>query len=467
MDGSLTLTGIAESVVDGLIDREQARFLAIHPKSAEAWARGREHFLYGGPSHWMRRWAGGFPIYVASARGTRIVDIDQRDYVDFCLGDTGGMCGHGVEAVTAAASRQLANGASTMLPTDDSLWVGEELARRFGLPYWTLTTSATDANRAAIRMARMITGRQKVLVFSGCYHGGVEEAHVELADGEMRMRKMIHPNGIDHARISRVVEFNDIEAVKAALAHGDVACVLTEPVMTNFGMIPAQPGFHAALRAATTQAGALLIIDETHTISCGVGGYTREHNLEPDMFTVGKAIAGGIPCGALGTSKSVAERMWNAAPMLNPRARQSAHLGMGGTLAGNALTVAAMRAVLDDVLTPQAYVGMIARAGRLAEGARRIIARYGLSWHVTQVGARCEIMFGPAAPRNGAESAAMRQSGLETWLHAFYLNEGILVTPFHTMFLTCPATTDEDVARHNEIFDRFVATALREGAVTP
>jgi glutamate-1-semialdehyde 2,1-aminomutase len=462
-----TVTRIDENVVDSLIDREQARFRETHPRSAEAWARGREHFLYGGPSHWMRRWAGGFPIYVTGAKGAHLTDLDGRSYVDFCLGDTGGMCGHGPEAVTVAAARQLANGASTMLPTEDSLWVGEELARRFGLPYWTLTTSATDANRAAIRIARMITGRTKVLVFSGCYHGGVEEAHVQLVDGEMRLRNMIHPNGVDHTRVSRVVEFNDVAALQAALAHGDVACVLTEPVMTNFGMIPPAPGFHEALRSATRNAGALLIIDETHTISCGVGGYTREHGLEPDMMTLGKAIAGGVPCGALGVSAEVAEQLWAEVPMLNPKVRQSAHLGMGGTLAGNALTVAAMRAVLSEVLTPSAYAGMIARAAKLAAGARRTIARHGLSWHVAVVGARCEIMFGPEPPRNGAEFTAMRRGGLETWLHAFYLNEGVLVTPFHTMFLMCPATADADVEAHDDVFGRFVETAIAKGAVAP
>jgi glutamate-1-semialdehyde 2,1-aminomutase len=461
------LTHIDESVVDRLIDREQSRFRHTHPVSAEAWKRGQAHFLYGGPSHWMRRWAGGFPVYVESAKGAHLLDVDRCSYVDFCLGDTGGMCGHGPEAVTTAVARQIANGASTMLPTEESLWVGEELARRFMLKYWTLTTSATDANRAAIRIARTITGRSKVLVFSGCYHGGVEEAHVELADGRMRLRNMIHANGIDHATITRVVEFNDIDAVKAALAEGDVACVLCEPVMTNFGMIPPQAGFHAALRAATKEAGAFLVVDETHTISCGIGGYTREHGLKPDMITLGKAIAGGVPCGALGASPEVAERMWAEAPMLNPRIRQSAHLGMGGTLAGNALTVAAMRAVLAEVLTPLAFADMIARASRLAEGVRRIVATRGLSWHVTQIGVRCEIMFGPAPPRNGAESAAMRKGGLETGLHAFYLNEGVLVTPFHTMLLMCPATTDSDVGRHNEVFGRFVETAIAEGAVQP
>lgn len=461
------LTRIDEAAVDRQIDREQARFLDSHPRSARAWARGREHFLYGGPSHWMRRWAGGFPVYAARARGARVTDIDGHDYVDFCLGDTGGMCGHGPEAVTAAVAEQLANGASMMLPTEDSLFVGEELARRFALPYWTLTTSATDANRSAIRMARMITGREKVLVFSGCYHGGVEEAHVQLVDGEMRMRNAIHPNGVDHARVSRVIEFNDPAAIEEALSRGDVACVLTEPVMTNFGMIPPAPGFHEALRAETRRAGALLIIDETHTISCGIGGYGREHGLEPDMLTLGKAIAGGIPAGAFGASREVAERMWAVAPWRNPRARQSSHMGMGGTLAGNAVTVAAMRAVLSQVLTEDAFTRMIGVAAKLEEGARAILAGRGLSWHVTRVGARCEIMFGPAPPRDGAESARMRRGGLETWLHAFYLNEGVLVTPFHTMFLTCPATTEADVARHDEVFARFVDRAIAEGAVTP
>jgi glutamate-1-semialdehyde 2,1-aminomutase len=459
------VTRVDEEKIDDLIDREQARFAEGHPRSAAAWARGREHYLYGGPSHWMRRWAGGFPVYLETARGTRVEDIDGRAYVDFCLGDTGGMCGHGPEAVTAAVSRQIANGASTMLPTEDSLWVGEELSRRFGLPYWTLTTSATDANRAAIRIARMITGREKALVFSGCYHGGVEEAHVLLVDGEMRLRNNIHPNGVDHSRVSRVVEFNDVEGLREALSHGDVACVLTEPVMTNFGMIPPAPGFHDALRVATREAGALLIVDETHTISCGVGGYSGAYGLQPDMMTLGKAIAGGVPAGAFGVAREVAERMWKVAPWRNPKARQSSHMGMGGTLAGSALTVAAMRAALGEVLTQEAYDRMIARSGALADGVRGVIARSGLSWHVTQIGARCEIMFAARPPRNGAEAAAMRQGGLETWLHAFYLNEGVLVTPFHTMLLMCPATTQADVETHTAVFARFVATAIQQGAV--
>lgn len=451
--------------IDALLDREQQRFLASHPKSAQAWHKGQAHFLYGSPSHWMRRWAGGFPIYVSEARGASIHDIDGHEYIDFCLGDTGGMCGHAPEAVTEAATRQLKRGATTMLPTEDSLWVGEELSRRFGLPHWTLTTSATDANRGAIRIARMITGRDKVLVFSGCYHGGVEEAHVELRNGEMCMRNNIHPNGVDHARVSKVVEFNDVPSLEAALAEGDVACVLAEPVMTNYGIIPVDDDFHETLRELTRQTGTVLILDETHTLSSGPGGYTRLHGLEPDMLVVGKAIAGGVPAGAFGVSPEIAERLWKVIPRANPRERQSAHFGIGGTLAGNALTLAVMKAVLSEILIQENYDRMIANALRLAEAVRDRISARDLPWHVTQIGARAEIMFSPEPPRNSADVRAHRQRDLETLLHAFYLNQGILVTPFHTMFLACPATNATDIERHTAVFEKFLSLIEEAGVI--
>jgi glutamate-1-semialdehyde 2,1-aminomutase len=451
-----TATAERAGFLSRLIDAEQERFRNLHPRSAAAWEEGRRHFLYGGPSHWMRRWAGGFPIYVEEASGAHIYDIDGRDYIDFCLGDTGGMCGHAPEAVTEAALRQLKRGATTMLPIEDSLWVGAELSRRFGPRYWTLTTSATDANRAAIRISRMITGRRKVLVFSGCYHGGVEEAHVEIRNGRVSLRNLIHPNGVDHDAVTRVVEFNDVAALEAALAHGDVACVMAEPLMTNFGMIPVDPNFHQVLRDLTRHAGTVLIIDETHTLSCGPGGYTKLHGLEPDILVAGKAIAGGIPAGIFGLSQEIAERLWTLVPHVNPRERQSAHLGFGGTLAGNALTVATIRAVLEKVLTAANYGQMIATATRLATETRDLIATSHLPWHVTQVGARAEIMFMPEPPRRGADVIAGRQPDLEILLHAFYMNEGILVTPFHTMLLMCPATSARDVERHTAVFAQFI-----------
>ncbi|MET4259685.1 glutamate-1-semialdehyde 2,1-aminomutase [Bradyrhizobium sp. S3.12.5] len=452
-------------VIDRLIDAEQERFRKMHPRSADAWQEGKRHFLYGGPSHWMRRWAGGFPVYVDEARGAHIRDIDGHDYIDLCLGDSGGMCGHAPEAVTDAALRQFKRGATMMMPTEDSLWVGAELSRRFGQRHWTLTTSATDANRAAIRIARMITSRPKVLVFSGCYHGGVEEAHVEIRDGRVGLRNMIHPNGIDHDAVTRVVEFNDVTALEAALAHGDVACVLAEPLMTNFGMIPVDPGFHLALRELTRRSGTVLVIDETHTLSCGPRGYTGIHALQPDIFVAGKAIAGGIPAGVFGLNQEISERLWAIVPHVNPRERQSAHLGFGGTLAGNALTIATMRAVLEKVLTDENYGRMIATATRLADEIRGLIEANRLPWHVTQIGARAEIMFMAQQPRSGADVIAGRQAGLETLLHAFYMNEGILVTPFHTMLLMCPATSDADIARHTAVFVRFIDLLRNSGVI--
>ena len=452
---------VSPSHIDQLLTQERKRFESEHPRSIELFAQGQDCYLYGAPSHWMRRWIGGSPVYVQSASGAHLVDVDGRDYVDFCLGDTGGMCGHGHPAITQAVARQLERGgASMMLPTTDAEWVGKELQRRFGLQYWNLATSASDANRACIRLSRMVTGRERVLVFSGCYHGTVEEAHVELRDGQVALRNNIHPNGFDHARLSKVVEFNDIAALRAALADRDVACVLTEPVMTNYGMIAPEPGFLDAVRELTRAAGTLLIIDETHTISSGPGGYTAAHGLKPDMFVVGKAIAGGIPAAAYGVTAEVAERIWQVMPKVSPLMRQSAHGGFGGTLAGNAVTVAAMRAVLEHVLTESAFAKMLELAGELARGVEQIIRKSGLPWHVMQVGARVEYMFSERPPRNASEFRAARNGELEGLLHLFFMNRGVLITPFHNMVLVCPATTPADVRRHNAVFQEFV-DALR------
>jgi glutamate-1-semialdehyde 2,1-aminomutase len=450
---------VARERVQALMRAEQARFARTHPKSGELFAQGQQHWLYGAPSHWMRRWIGGWPLYVQDAwlpYGAHLIDVDGHEYIDFCLGDTGGMCGHGHPAIVAAMARQARVGASLMLPGTDAAWVGEELARRFGLPYWNLTTSASDANRACIRLARMVTGRPRVLVFSGCYHGSVEEAHVELRDdGQIHLRNDIHANGFPHDQLAAVVEFNDVPALERALRARDVACVLTEPVMTNYGMIAPAPGFHDALRRLTRDTGTLLVIDETHTLSSGPGGYSALHGLAPDMLVVGKAIAGGIPAAAFGLSQPSAERVWQALPKRHPTQRQSAHAGFGGTLAGNALTVAVMRAVLSEVLTPAAYAHMLGLAGQLFDGIEDAIRAANLRWHATRVGARVETLFCPEAPRNAADVRRSRDGELEALLHLYLMNRGVLITPFHNMLLCCPGTTTRDVARHHAVFAEF------------
>jgi glutamate-1-semialdehyde 2,1-aminomutase len=439
------------------LEREQEEFARLHPASRLLFDEGQHHYLYGAPSHWFRRWAGKFPLFAKEASGAELRCVDGLNYVDFCLGDTGAMCGHGPRAVTKAASEQLDHGATLMLPTEHASWVGAELTRRFGLPYWGFTTSASDANRAAVRIARMITGREKVLVFSGCYHGSVEEAHVALdAAGRMVMRNGIHPNAVDHERVSAVVEFNDVEAFEEKLAAKDIACVLTEPFMTNYGMVAPAPGFHQALREATRRHGTLLLIDETHTFSSGPGGYTRLNGLEPDMLVLGKAVGGGIPVGLYGVSEEVARRMWNTVPKVDPtKVRQSAHLGFGGTLAGSALQVAAVRAVLAEVLTPAAFAHMVGLAENLAERMRQVIARFALPWYVEQLGARVETMFAPTPPINAADVTAGRNGDLEALLHVYFLNRGVLITPFHCMLLMCPASTTADADRYVEVLTEF------------
>jgi len=453
-----------------LVARELADFTARHPRSRALYEEGERHYLYGAPLHWMRRWAGGFPVYATHASGATVHCVDGFEYADFCLGDTGAMCGHAPPALTAALSAQLGRGATLMLPTPEASWVGEELTRRFGLPYWGFTTSASDANRAAIRLARMLSGREAVLVFNGCYHGSVEEAHVGLgADGRMALRSGVHANAVDHARVSRVVEFNDLAALEAALAPRDVAVVLAEPCMTNYGMIEAQPRFLAALRELTRRTGTLLLIDETHTWSAGPGGYTARERLEPDLFVLGKAIGGGIPLGVYGVSGELAERLWQQAPRHTraPGVPSSSHFGFGGTLAGSALQVAAVRAVLGEVLTAGAFAHMIALADELATRSRALLAAQRLPWFVAQSGARVETLFMPHAPRNASEVARTRDPQLETLLHLYMLNRGVLITPFHNMLLMCPATRRGDLERYLAVLGELCAQLTTGPASRP
>ncbi len=393
-------------------------------------------------------WPGGHPIFAVEAQGASITDADGNTYVDLCLGDTGAMAGHGPAATADAVADRYRRGATMMLPTEDAVWAAAELERRFGLPLWQLTLTATDANRFAIRMARQITGRPKIAVFSYCYHGTVDETFVVVGpDGRPASREGNVGPPVDPTVTTDAVEFNDAEGLERILAAGEVACVLTEPALTNIGIVLPEPGFHERMRELTREAGTLLIIDETHTLSAGPGGYTAAHDLEPDMLTVGKSIAGGVPAGAFGMSAEVAERVTS-----QDDADYEDTGGVGGTLAGNALTTAAIRATLGEVLTAEAFERMIALATRFTEAVEATIAEHSLPWHVVQLGARAEYRFSPDPPRNGGEAAAAGDAGLEEYLHLYLLNRGVLITPFHNMALMSPATTESDVDRHSEAF---------------
>ena len=449
----------ARPALDDLLARELERFDRDHPRSRDLARQAERLLLAGVPMPWMIRWAGGFAVYAAEASGARFRDVDGHEYVDFCLGDTAAMTGHSPPPTVRAVAEQVARGITLMLPSEDALWVGDELARRFGLPRWQFALTATDANRFAIRLARELTGRPKILVFNRCYHGTVDETFASLEGDSVVSREANVGPPVALAETTRVVEWNDVAALERELAHGDVACVLAEPALTNIGIVHPEPGFHDALREATRKAGTLLIIDETHTLCAGPGGYTAAHGLEPDMLTVGKAIAAGIPAAAYGFSEDVAERLEE----MLPRDERADVGGIGGTVAANVLSLAAMRATLGEVLTEAAFEHMIELGKRFEAGVADAIERHGLPWHVTRLGCRVEYLFRPDRPRTGSEAAAGGDAELDRLIHLYALNRGILLTPFHNMALMSPATTEADVDLHSAVFDE-AAKELSERA---
>jgi glutamate-1-semialdehyde 2,1-aminomutase len=433
-----------------LTAREQDTFAARTPKSAAAHAAAGS--LFGRvPMTWMNKTAAGYPVYAAGARGARVTDVDGHEYVDFCLGDTGAMAGHSPAPVVAAVTRRLADvgGAATMLPTADAAVAGAELSRRFGLPLWSFALTATDANRWAIRLLRAVTGRPRILVNSYCYHGSVDESLIVIgADGRPRSREGNVGAPCDVTLTSRVAEFNDLDGLDRELAHGDVAAVLMEPALTNIGIVLPEPGYLDGVRELTRRHGSYLINDETHTFSAGPGGATAAWGLSPDVVTIGKAIGGGVPVGAYGLSAELADRLTGRADLdLIDMG------GVGGTLAGNPVSMAATRATLSEVLTDAAFARMTETATAFATGLRKIIAGYRLPWSVAQLGARVEYRFASPAPRTGTGSAASADAELADFLHLYLLNRGILLTPFHNMALMSPVTTVDEVTGHHEVFD--------------
>lgn len=432
---------------------ERARHEQRTPRSRELFEQA-DHLFGRVPMTWMNKWSGGYPLYLDRARGNRVTDVDGNEYVDFALGDTGAMAGHSPEPTVAAVTRRIGTegGITTMMPTADAEWVAAELTRRFGMPLWSFSLTATDANRWALRLARQITGRRKIMAFSYCYHGSVDETLVITGpDGDTQPREGNVGAAVPVSVTTRVAEFNDLASVEAGLAHGDVAVLIMEPALTNIGIVLPDPGFLAGVRELCTRYGTLLLIDETHTISAGPGGCTAAWGLQPDIFVIGKSIGGGVPTGAYGITTESAARI---------SADEEADLvdvgGVGGTLAGNVLSTAAMRATLSQVLTDAAFDHMIALATRFREGVEGVLAEHDVPWSIAQLGARAEYRFVSPPPRNGTESAAAHDDELEEYLHLFMSNRGVLLTPFHNMALMCPTTTAVEVDLHTRLFGEAV-----------
>jgi len=435
-----------------LVQAERELYVDSHPASRELYQRS-DHLFARVPMTWMNKWAGGFPLGFSQAHGAVIEDLDGHELIDFALGDTAAFAGHSPAPLVEALQRRMGvrGGLSTMLPTEDAQWVAAELSRRFGLAKWSFSLSATDANRWLLRLVRLVTKRPKILVFSYSYHGSVDETFVVLDEhGQPRARPGNVAPSFNPTSTTRVVEFNDLDALRRELSHGDVAAVLSEPALTNIGIVLAEPGFFEGVRNVCDETGTLLILDETHTFSAGPGGATARFGLEPDAISIGKSLGGGVACGAYGMTAQLSTRVLRAVG-------EGADIidvgGVGGTLAGNALSFAAMRAILDEVLTDESFVAMEELANVFRTDLRRAIASHEVPWSVSQLGARCEYRFSAPAPRNGGESLRSADPLLEDFLHLYGVNRGVLITPFHNMALMCPATTLEHVQRHAVLFN--------------
>ncbi len=438
---------------------ERERFIATHPRSMALAEASRAHYLFGVPLHWMRDWPSPATLAVERAQGTTLTCADGLRHADFCLGDTGAMFGHSPAPLAQAIASQAAQGLTCMLPSTLARAVGEGLQRVFGLPVWQMALSASDANRFVLRWARAITGRPRLLVFDGCYHGAVDDTLVDLdaASASTVQRPSVLGQVHNHAAFTRVVPFNDLAALELALSAGDVACLLAEPALTNFGLVPPDDGFWPAARELCRRHGVLFVMDETHTVSTAPGGYARAHGLDPDVLVVGKAVAGGLPCAVYGFTQPVAERMVRA-----KEAAPDGHSGIGTTLAGNALTLAALDAALTHLHTESNYAHMTALARQLEDGLVQRIRAARRPWTVTRLGARLELQFMPRTPRHAQDVRDMAQSDLEALTHLFMLNRGVVLTPFHCMMLVSPATTEADVQRLLGVFDELTEALGRD-----
>jgi glutamate-1-semialdehyde 2,1-aminomutase len=439
---------------------ERQRFIDNNPKSVALAKRAKRSLFGGVPMHWMADWSTPVPLFVERASGAHFYDVDGHEYVDFCLGDTGSMFGHSPAPIAKALAEQGARGLTTMLPGEDAIVCAELLSQRFGLPYWQVAATATDANRYVVRWVRAITQRKTLLVFDGCYHGSVEDAMVRHRADATVQRDGLIGQVHDLTKYSRSIPFNDVAALEAALAQGDIAALLCEPAMTNIGMVLPEPGFMQKCRELTQQYGSLLVIDETHTISTGIGGCTRLWHLKPDFFVLGKPIAGGVPCAVFGFTEAMADAMEQARNRANENTNGHGHSGMGTTLSANALAMRCMRANLLEVMTEAAYAHMLPLATRVAGGFQYLIDQYHLPWSVTTLGARCEIQFCAHPPKTGAEAEASFQPALQMAIHLYLINRGVLITPFHNMTLCCPQTSESDVNQLLSTMDQAIEELL-------
>jgi len=437
-----------------LKDREDARFHAAHPKSLALLERARGSMPNGVPMQWFFSSYSHPAMFVAEGRGSRFTDVDGHEYADFNIADMSMFCGYAPEPIVRAVSERVAGGSQFLLPDETAIWVAEELARRWRLPKWQFTLSASQANVEVIRVARVSTGRNTTLLFDGKYHGHFDQALVELRDGELVPEELGLP--ADVTRQTRVIPWNDPDALARALEPRDVAVVLAEPAMTNnHGLILPQSGYHERLREITRATGTLLAFDETHTLVCGPGGLVDRWGLEPDIVSLGKSIAGGIPIGAYGMTEEVAE-VFERGDHPDDREEEPT-VATGGTLFANALTMAAAKAALGQVLTDEAYEHTAALGSRLADGLGAAVRTAGLPWSTHRLFARSGTTFAPSLPRNANEARATEDRLLTNLVRVYLANRGVWeAIPGAGPTVPVPAT-EEDVDRYVTAFGELLA----------
>jgi glutamate-1-semialdehyde 2,1-aminomutase len=448
------LSGIDGERVRALLEDENARFVAERPRSMTLLERARGSMPRGVPMSWMDDLYEHPPVWVSDGEGAYFTDVDGHRYLDMYVADMSAFCGHAPAAVIEAVSARIARGNQFLLPSEDAIDVAEHLATRYGLPQWQFTSSATQANTEVIRIAREMTGRGRILLFDGKYHGEAEATLVVLEDGKVVPEMRGLPGWITGE--ARVVPFNDVAALQAALAADDVALVLAEPAMTNAGLLLPEEGFHDALRRLTREHGTLLALDETHSLVCSYGGLTQKWGLDPDMLVVGKSIAAGVPLAAYGMRTEIASLI---APPEQSRVVSGVVVGevsTGGTLFANALSMAAGRAALLDVLTEDAFEHTGRLGERMASGLREAIALAGVAWSVAQTGGHAYYFFAPAPPGDAAGSRAADDSELRALIRVFMANRGVWESGWWLGPTVSVSHDESDVDRYVELFGEFL-----------
>jgi glutamate-1-semialdehyde 2,1-aminomutase len=448
------LTGIDLPCVRKLEEAENVRFAAERPRSMALQEKARRSMPRGVPMAWMDDLYDHPPVWVSHGNGSGFTDIDGHTYLDMYVADMSAFCGHAPRPVIDAVARRIKLGNQFLLPSEDAVAVAEHLTDRYGLPKWQFTLSATQANTEVIRLARELTGREIVLMFDGKYHGEGDATLVIQEGGEVAPESRGLPPGV--AAQARIVQFNDVAALEEALNPRDAALVLAEPAMTNAGFLLPQPGYHEELRRATRNTGTLLAIDETHTLVCAYGGLAQAWGLEPDFLTLGKALAAGVPLAAYGMRDEIASLI---APPEESRTVSGAfvdEVATGGTLFANALSMAAGRAALLDVLTEEAFERTASLGERMATGLRMAIRGAGLPWSVAQYGAHASYFFAPEPPTDGAGSRSADDPGLRALIRVFMANRGVWESGWWLGPTVSVAHGAEDVHRYLELFEEFL-----------